>query len=213
MIRPVNAIALPILLLFLLAAKSLALPIPDTGQTICYDDQGSEITCPQPGEVFHGQDANYTINPPSYTKLDASGNDLPDEATEWTMVRDSVTGLIWEVKTDDGTIHDKDDTYTWCDSNPDTDGGDAGTCGTGADTEDFINALNAESFGGFSDWRLPTPEELRSIVDYGRTNPSISTDYFPNTVSSYYWSSTTYADYTDYAWRVSFGYGAGHPLR
>jgi hypothetical protein len=26
------------------------------------------------------------------------------------MIRDNVTGLIWEVKTDDGTIHDKDHT-------------------------------------------------------------------------------------------------------
>lgn len=34
----------------------------------------------------------------SYTKLDGSGNALPVSATSWVMVRDNVTGLIWEVK-------------------------------------------------------------------------------------------------------------------
>ena len=59
------------------------------------------------------------------------------------MVRDNVTGLFWEVKTDDGSIHDKDNTYTWYDSNPATNGGNAGTAGEGTDTEDFIEALNS----------------------------------------------------------------------
>ena len=77
-------------------------PIPDTGQTKCYDDAGNEtIPCPQPGEPFYGQDGNYTCNPHSYNML-ASG----------IMVQDNVTGLIWENKTDDGTIHDKDNTYS-----------------------------------------------------------------------------------------------------
>ena len=31
-------------------------PIPDTGQTKCYDDT-EEITCPAPGEDFYSQDA------------------------------------------------------------------------------------------------------------------------------------------------------------
>jgi len=88
----------------------LASPIPDTEQTKCYNNT-SEITCPNPGEPFYGQDAQYITNPQSYTKLDANGNDLPDEATEWVMVRDNVTGLIWESKTDDNSIHDKDNTY------------------------------------------------------------------------------------------------------
>jgi hypothetical protein len=42
-----------------------AVRVPDTGQTTCYDDAGAVIPCPQPGEAFYGQDANYTINPPS----------------------------------------------------------------------------------------------------------------------------------------------------
>jgi hypothetical protein len=132
------------------------------------------ITCPSPGQPFYGQDGNYTINPPSYTKLDAQGNDLADDAPSWVMVRDNVTRLIWEMKTDDGSIHDKDNKYTWYDSNPTTNGDNAGTPGDGTDTEDFINALNAANFGGHSDWRMPTVNELRSIVDYGRSDPAIN---------------------------------------
>ena len=72
--------------------------IPDTGQTTSYT------------ETF-GEDADYAINPQSYTKLNSNGKDLPDSATEWAMIRDNVTGLIWENKTDGDGIHDKDNTY------------------------------------------------------------------------------------------------------
>ncbi len=71
-----------------------AYPVPDTGQTQCYDVAGNAVTCPSPGQALYGQDGNYSINPPSYTKLDANGNDLPVGATSWVMVRDNVTGLI-----------------------------------------------------------------------------------------------------------------------
>ena len=54
--------------------------------------------CPQPGQAFYGQDANYSINTPAYTKLAAGCTPLPDNATTWAMVRDEVTGLVWEEK-------------------------------------------------------------------------------------------------------------------
>ncbi|MCP3873337.1 MAG: hypothetical protein GY699_09320, partial [Desulfobacteraceae bacterium] len=57
--------------------------IPDTGQYSSYTNT-------------FGENHDYIINPPSYTKLDASGNSLADDAVSWTMVRDNVTGLIWE---------------------------------------------------------------------------------------------------------------------
>lgn len=187
-------------------------PVPDTRQTNCYNT-GSVITCPNPGESFYGQDASYTINPPSYTKLDASGNTLPDSASSWVMVRDNVTGLIWEVKQNKDGVknysnpHDADNTYTWYDSNPATNGGYAGTPGNGTDTQDFIAALNNQNFGGFSDWRLPTRKELRSIVDYGRYDPSVHSAYFINMVAANYWSSTSRANGTNSAWNVYFYYG------
>jgi hypothetical protein len=195
-----------IVLLLIPAINIHAWLIPDTGQTKCYN-QTVEIPCPTPGNPFYGQDGNFTINPPSYTKLDANGNALPDSSMTWAMVKDHVTGLIWENKTDDGGIHDKDNTYTWCDTNPATNGGNPGVCGsviTPTDTQAFIQALNNAHFGGFSDWRVPTVKELRSIVDFSQTNPSINTTFFPGTVSSDYWTSNTYAHYQESAWIVQF---------
>lgn len=59
-----------------------------------------------------------------------------------------------------------------------------------------------------SDWRLPNKNELLSIVDYSRDSPSIDDTVFKHT--SYdinYWSSTAYANRTDYAWNVLFAHG------
>ena len=65
-------------LLFLPFATSAGI-LPDSGQTTCFDNT-QEITCPNPGEDFYGQDANYVpCNPHSYTKLDANSNPLPDD--------------------------------------------------------------------------------------------------------------------------------------
>ena len=190
--RLISALLLTSVLLF--ATPLWSYPIPDTGQTGSYTDT-------------FGEDSDYLINPPSYTKLDVNGNDLPDSAASWVMVRDNVTGLIWEVKTDDGSVHDKDNTYTWYDSNPDTNGGDAGAPGDGTDTEDFINALNTENFGGYSDWRLPTIKELACIVNYGNHSPAVDVAYFPYLVSSPYWSCTTVAGQTNHAWYLDFDNG------
>ena len=170
--------------LFAVPFIAAATPLPDTGQTKCYDNT-QEITCPQPGEPFYGQDSQYITTPQSYTKLDANGNDLPNDAPwPWSMVRDNVTGLIWEMKTDDGSIHDKDNIY-WYEN---IYGGDI------LDVDDFISLLNAAQFGGYSDWRVPTIKELISIVNRDTFVPTINTLYFPNTESDYaYWSSTILA--------------------
>lgn len=57
-------------------------PIPDTGQSRCYDATKA-IDCPTAGEPFYGQDAQYIGAQPSYTD---NGNGT---------VTDNVTGLIW----------------------------------------------------------------------------------------------------------------------
>ncbi len=189
-------------------------PVVDTGQTGCYDATG-EISCGEPGSPFYGQDATYLIHPPSYTKMDVDGNELTDDATEWVMVQDNVTGLIWEVKQNqDNQInhdnpHDADNQYTWYDSH--LEGIGAGNPGDGTDTQDFIYALNAQNFGGFSDWRIPKRDELRTIVHYDRINPAIDTAYFPNSVPSDYWSATSVAGDMSNAWYINFNLGNDFP--
>jgi len=131
------------------------------------------------------------------------------------MVKDNVTGLIWEMKTSKNGVknyndpRDADNTYSWYDNNPATNGGDAGTQDNGKDTNSFINDLNGSNFGGYSDWRLPTLKELHTIVNY-ESSPTINTAYFPNTQPSFYWSSTASVGYDYRAWCVGFDDGYAH---
>lgn len=133
-----------------------------------------------------------------FVKLDTNGGKLDDHAENWTMVYDTDTGLVWEVKQNRDLImdyanpHDADNIYSWYDSNPGTNGGDPGHWGDGHNTEVFISTLNDRAFGGWTDWRLPTCDELRTIQNMNRFNPAANTDYFPNTRSWFYWTSTTY---------------------
>lgn len=159
--------------------------LPDTGQTRSYTQT-------------YGEDADYTVNPPSYTKLDENGKELRPTANTWAMVRDNVTGLVWEVKTTDGSIHEVEDTYTW----------------PNAKTI-FIENLNIAGFGGFTDWRLPTVMELYTIVSGAFANLALNQDYFPNRPSTnepWYWSGTLTYGSKDRPWVVDLtsGEAAGY---
>ncbi len=167
-------------------------PFPDTGQTKCYNNT-VEIPCPQTGEPFYGQDAQYQPRlPRSYTKLGYGGVELTDSAAHvddggpWMMTRDNVTGLIWEIKTETN----KDDEYNWQDAQ-----------------DVFVTGLNASGFGGFNDWRLPEIGELASLVNRGVFEPALDVVWFPNTAPNWYWSSSTYAGNSSNAWVVSFSNG------
>lgn len=78
-------------------------------------------------------------------------------------------------------------------------------------SEEEMNYQNAKEYAeslnlaGFDDWRLPTIEELFSIVDYTVDNPAISSIF--NCQSDLYWSSATYTPDTGNAWYVNFDNG------
>ena len=63
--------------------------------------------------------------------------------------------------------------------------------------------------GGRKGWRLPTIEELASLVDLSQLNPALPSDHpFSNVQSSSpYWSATTNASNSSNAWYVNFNTG------
>lgn len=72
-------------------------------------------------------------------------------------VTDGLTGLQWEQKTDDGSVHDTDNFYTW--SVP-----VFSTVANGTAFTSFFPALNGGGcFTGQCDWRPPTRIELQTI--------------------------------------------------
>lgn len=143
----------------------------------------------------------------NFTKLDSNGQSLSSTALNWTCVKDNVTGLVWEVKTNDSGIHDKINTYQW-----------GGLTAIGRDHpnrlgeyydswNNLVQESNDNNFCGFSNWRVPNIKELSSIINKNIVNPAIDENFFPNTVSDWYWSSAPIAGDEDIAWFLYFNNG------
>jgi hypothetical protein len=168
------------------ACAASAPSFPATGQTTCYSLSGSVIPCAgtgQDGEIQAGATLAYTDN---------------GDGT----ITDSNTGLMWEKLSDDGSIHDKDTTYTF--------------------TNAFavkVATLNSGSFAGHTDWRVPNAKELQSIVNYQNVLPAVSSAFNSActggcmvttcscTVGSRYWTSSALASMASWAWIVAFNNG------
>lgn len=120
-----------------------------------------------------------------------SANDFVDNGDG--TVTDTSTGLMWQKVTPRAI-------YTW---------------------EAAINYCEDLLLAGYKDWRLPTRNELQSIVKYDTYDPAIDTSCFYVTedsavytgpVSDYYWTSTTYAIDPRMSWLVDFMYGGVYTL-
>ncbi len=95
-------------------------------------------------------------------------------------VTDNLTGLMW-IQNPDATTRNWDTAIDYC------------------------NALTTASY---TDWRLPNYMELISLIDISNHNPALPSGHpFSNVQSNYYWSATTYAGSTSYAYIVSMNYG------
>ncbi len=150
--------------------------LPDTGQTRCYDTEGTEVPC-----AGTGQDGAYTISPMSYTD---NGNGT---------VTDNNTGLTWQ-KQDDGL------TYNWYQASGTYDAtynpSSQSVCGSfdlGGHSD--WRLPSKKELVGLIYYQLPL---------YPRF--AINTVYFPISNVFDYWSSTAYALNFDSAWDVGFHY-------
>lgn len=149
---------------------------------------------------------------PAYIKFDANGNQLEDDAEQWICVQDTKNGLMWEVKSNDESMRDAKNLYSWFD--PDTvlkGKPDGGRCkgGTDCDTSSYLHAMNEQNYCGHSDWRLPTREEMMRLVKYENdaNTAKIDTRYFPETLPSWYWTASANTSRPEYAWYVLFKNG------
>lgn len=114
-----------------------------------------------------------------FTKVSPTSLLLPADATEWAAVLDTKTNLMWDAK---------------------------------ARAVEGFQAAQAVpgtlNVAGFTDWRVPTVEELFCLADRARLHPAIDTDFFPDTPNDWFWSSDVYASSpSDYAWFVNFSHG------
>ena len=113
--------------------------------------------------VKTGQTVSYKANDDGDLQKGVARSYTRDDAKE--VVVDNVTQLMWQDNNDTKSIK-----KNW------------------SDAEEYCKNL---ILGGYSDWRLPSIEELYSITDMGRRDPAID-PAFKNVVSNDYWSSSAY---------------------
>jgi Protein of unknown function (DUF1566) len=116
-------------------------------------------------------------------------------------VTDHLTGLEWEKKTTDATVHDTFATYSWS---------AADTAADGTAFTIFLAELNDDAgcFAGQCDWRLPTVLELQAIC--GPDTPCLDPKLEPALIGGNYWSATSNAADPTAAWHVGFSEGLVH---
>jgi hypothetical protein len=155
---------------------------PATGQMTCHDSSGTLIPCAgsgHDGEIQAGATLAYVDN---------------GDGT----ITDVNTGLTWEKKSDDGSIHDKDTKYTWADA--------FAVHVAGLNTANFAGTTTAgaerEGAAEHRGLRENRPGGIAGIQHELLRGCSVTT--CSCTVSNYYWASTTYALAPSYAWRVFF---------
>jgi hypothetical protein len=152
-----------------------------TNDKVCSGTNAGTANC-SGGVPKTGQTTSYADYDDGYYEkgLPSSGDHFTNNGDG--TITDNTTGLEWVASP---TAAGVGGTYTWANA---------------------ITACEGLTYAGHSDWRLPNTKELQSIVDYSRASPAIDTTYFTS-ASSIYWSSTTGADVTDFAWGVDFNSG------
>ena len=150
-----------------------------------------------------------TSSTKSYSQVANASDGLYDK-TE--CVQDNNTGLVWEGKTaSPATSRLGTSTYT----NYNGVGYGQKSNGDPASETEFYGdtnsigyqiSVNTIALCGYTDWRMPTTEELEGILA-SSGSPRIDTTWFPNTQANSYWPSSSYEGISSWAWYVNFSSG------
>ncbi|MBS4098469.1 MAG: DUF1566 domain-containing protein [Sulfuricella sp.] len=99
----------------------------------------------------------------------------------------------------DGTVTHKITGLTWkrCAEGQNWTGA---TCGGAAQAYPWAAVTGLVTNG----WRLPSVEQLLTIVEMGHGSPTINPVVFPNTPAYDFWTDSPYDSYSGYAWVVGF---------
>ena len=154
--------------------------------TFLYNNSGNRLTAyPMAGSsIVKLPDTGQTLNA---TSTPGEDSDYTLNAPSFTdnnnsTITDKVTGLMWQ-KTDNGES-------TW---------------------ENAVTNAATVTTGGYTDWRLPTPLEAMSILNYD-SNPSVFSTYFLDNASgaaAYWWTSDLFGTSTTNVWCTNKGGGLG----
>ncbi len=148
------------------------------------------------GNICTGQtlcyNASSSMTCPSSSSADFYGQDAQytSECTAQSftassnVVVDNNTGLTWEKSPSSST-------YTWANRNT------------------HCNELNSSNYGGRSNWRVPNPLELLTIVNNSTYNPATNSNFtgMPTDSSVWFWTSAEYKGNTSNAYYFSPYYG------
>ena len=127
--------------------------VPCTGQRTCGNGTDKIIECPREGDDFYGQDAQYVIREACALRSFANIEKAADDETSYRQTKDYITGLTW-------LFTGKSEAFTtqmslWCET---------------------------LSYGGYNDWRRPTPKEFLTIADHDvrYSGYAVRETYFPD---------------------------------
>ncbi len=175
------------------------------------------VVAPEPEEVINQERITEAFKA-QYIKHDSKGNFLEEDNKKWTCVHDTKNSLMWEVKAKDDAMRNANNLYSWYNPNISDYLGstikgipNGGRCKgeAGCDTHAYVKAMNEQNYCGHSDWHLPTKDQMQTLVylDNGDESVKINKQYFPETMPSWYWTSTENSNKDELAWYILFRNG------
>jgi len=183
----------------------------------CDDSIDEEIVCGSTPTCTDSDGDGYSTEGGDCGEVDCNDNDIavnPDatEICEDGIDNDCVDGDLTcqapvgnYTNNGDGTVSDSSTSLMWQREDDDTK----------RSWDSSTSYCSISTLANYTDWRLPTLEELESLIDpdydpddpVSAANPAIDYTAFPNTNQSAYWSITPNEENDSRAWRVDFSGG------